>query len=592
MAIDKKFIKIKEDVLDYAMGLWGVEDRRQMDPVVDLLIDVFAYEAYKIHQEIDRSDKQILSRLSRVLIPQRWSLPYPAHGLLTVHPQLGECNVKLRPEDPFFTHKIVLGQKDMQIFFSPLSTHDLLDARIKYKVFDQHIDVSVKNRIERSEILSRAERLKDYSVWIGLNMSDGQLATLKEITLCLLPEEQYLLPYLQDVKVFDVYGNQMSVTSCAFEKENQEDHYFEDIISYYNDSYIKVLVDSIPQRKTLLEMFPGGAFEENEIDAEFPVVWLRIELPEVFGRKELDNLGIHLNTYPVVNRRLISRHHSFATNGRIAALSCTNSSYFLNVHSLLDNNGNRFINRLKQYQDAPKGVYSLFFGDLERFDENDAHSLIHRVLQLIREDGNAFAAINSESFSSQLQELFDKLESVEKSAHKIKNLDDNVKAFLLTVPYDESSFGELKYWVSQGDNANMINSRNLVQQFNLDKFDATSISFQTTTIQGTIHQNEQDFVNSLRYGLLSKERIVSREDIISYIYHRLGDNVKDITINDGVAISPDLQKGIIRTTEINIQLNNQERLPKNLGRLAHSLEKDMSEKSISHNIYKIQFVYG
>lgn len=46
MIRDKKLSKIKEDVLDYALDLWGLDDESKLDPVVALLLDVFAYEAY------------------------------------------------------------------------------------------------------------------------------------------------------------------------------------------------------------------------------------------------------------------------------------------------------------------------------------------------------------------------------------------------------------------------------------------------------------------------------------------------------------------------------------------------------------------
>lgn len=105
MATDKNFTRIKERVLDYAMSLWEIDDARLIDPVVDLLLDVVAYEFYKLHQEIEKSDAQILNRLARILIPQIWSLPFPAHGLLTVHPQFGDNFAVLGTEDQFYARK-------------------------------------------------------------------------------------------------------------------------------------------------------------------------------------------------------------------------------------------------------------------------------------------------------------------------------------------------------------------------------------------------------------------------------------------------------------------------------------------------------
>ena len=51
---DKKQIAIKERILKQAMEFWGVSDIRDMDPVIDLLLEVFAHESNKLHQEIEQ----------------------------------------------------------------------------------------------------------------------------------------------------------------------------------------------------------------------------------------------------------------------------------------------------------------------------------------------------------------------------------------------------------------------------------------------------------------------------------------------------------------------------------------------------------
>lgn len=116
MIRDKKLSKIKEDVLDYALDLWGLDDESKLDPVVALLLDVFAYEAYQLRGELDKSDSQLLGRLSRILVGQRWFLPFPAHGLMTVNPLEGEHKTCLNPEDHFFTEKVRQGAVGEQIF--------------------------------------------------------------------------------------------------------------------------------------------------------------------------------------------------------------------------------------------------------------------------------------------------------------------------------------------------------------------------------------------------------------------------------------------------------------------------------------------
>lgn len=97
--------------------------------------------------------------------------------------------------------------------------------------------------------------------------------------------------------------------------------------------------------------------------------------------------------------------------------------------------------------------------------------------------------------------------------------------------------------------------------------------------------------NVNRYGLLSRERIISKEDIKSYLLHKLGKYVESVEVGNGVAISPDSKKGLIRVTEVKIKLGqfDKDEIP-NLEELAHYLEKDLTERSVCNSNYKIKFV--
>ena len=80
-------------------------------------------------------------------------------------------------------------------------------------------------------------------------------------------------------------------------------------------------------------------------------------------------------------------------------------------------------------------VYSVcIFGDLERFDSDSARSLISKVLQLMKEDGSAFASMNPDALSTQLKELFNKINDIEKGLEATLKGDNKIKAFVLSVP--------------------------------------------------------------------------------------------------------------------------------------------------------------
>ena len=232
----------------------------------------------------------------------------------------------------------------------------------------------------------------------------------------------------------------------------------------------------------------------------------------------------------------------------------------------------------------------MYFGNLEKFHSDNARSLIVRLMQLLREDENAFKGVSTKRISSQLSEVYQKIEEMDKTVHDMVQQGDKHKAFVLVYPPKDVEGAEVRYWTTVGNVANGLDARALLIQDSQGKFLNAGLHFQTTTKQGTNHKDEQDLINSLRYGMLSRNRIVTQEDVRSYIFHKLGGSIKDIDIRDGVAISPDVRKGIVRTTEIKIKMKQRkENEPDDFLATARFLEKELAKRSISKIPYKVSF---
>lgn len=589
--IDKKYIEIKEEVLQHAMELWGIKDVRRLDPVVDLLLDVFAYETSRLHQEIKLSDSRILHRLARILISNKWSLPIPAHALMTVYPSPEETCL-LTPEDHFYTERIYFGRPDGQLFFTPLATHRLVDARIRCRLYDTELFYKHNRASLRTAVLSKKDKVQDFCFWIGIEIGSNQLDALNELTLCVLTRNKETLPFLRMLEIYDADKNRLSTSPTTFFADSvDEAHYFEEIKNYYRDLYhtVTIPVGEAKKRRTLRELFPA-AISDDDVCSE-NLFWLQLKLPEIFTKEYLDQLEIYINTYPVVNRRLIYRQHDFSSNGKIMPLPNLQDSYFLNIHSMSDNHGNVYTNVTKCFEEDLSGTFSLYFGDIERFNSDTARALITKVLQLIREDGNAFAALNPDTINSGLKDLFLRINELEKSIDNASHQDSQERAFLLTAPKAGATHYETKYWLTNGEMANGLDERAFIQQFSSEKFDAAAgMKFRTITQGGRIRKDEQQLINSLRYGLLTKDRIVSKEDIKSYIKKQLGEHIQTITVKDGVAVASEPKKGLVRTTDIIIELT--ETLPdkkRDLSLLSHFFEQELTQKSISNSFYKVIF---
>lgn len=588
---DKRHIEIKERILKFAMELWGINEPRNMDPVVDLLLDVFANETARLYQEIKASDSRLLYQLSRILIDNKWVLPIPAHALMSVAPNNDETCV-LNAEDHFYTEKFIFGKERVQVFFTPLFNYPLVNARLGIIAYGDTVKTVSEKSISSSLFLDRKEQIESYVVWLGFDINEKHLSETQEMTLCLIPDDTLFVPFLHMTRIYDCTGKEIPVQfGLKVQDPFNNAHYFDGITNFYNDYYVKIsLTDADKSLKTLSQQFPSARQTEN-IDTDKKFFWIKLRLPEIFNSQDyLNSLNIYLNTYPVVNRKLVYKQHNFATNGRYIPLPCPKGSYFLNIRSICDNTGKEYTDRQQQYEENPTGIFDLYFGNLERFDSDSAIDLINQIIQRIREDGNAFSALNPDLLTAQLKELFFKLSEIEKSVENVNRDEKRQRIFALTVPAPNATSAEVKFWTTSGQLANGLDERAFVQQFNMEKYDATSLVFRTPVQGGIVHTEESNLVHSLRYGLVSRDRIVSKRDIHNYIYHKMGNNVDTIQIKDGIAISPERKKGFVRIVQVEIKLKQNIKDFLDLSVFAHFLEKDMTEKSVCNSSYKIVFL--
>jgi hypothetical protein len=590
--IDKRQQSIKERLRRFAMDLWNITDLRQVDPVIDLILDVIAYNSSRLHQNISDSDSGVLHRLACLLVPQQWSLPMPSHALLSVEPKDDESRL-LTPQDRFYTRKMMFEKGWVDLDFSPLSNYPLVNAKIKGLSYDSRVMYSYEGSLQETELSNVVVPSEDGVVWIGLEMTKSLLRSTHNLVLCVLLEDNNLTPFLRDVQVYDGVGEKLDVSVPQFPLEHSEKyHYFDEISDYYANNFIQISLDSKALSSNPFSTYPSEwEVSDEDGDEGNKLVWLKLKFPVMFNHVDLGKIRFLLNTYPVVNRTLITVQHNFARKGNIVALPCKENRFLLNVESFHDDANHQYVDIAHNYSESSIGTYSLYFGNIERFDSDNARILINKLIQLIHEDGSAFESLEIDTLTDQLNNLYDNIENIEKSIFDFTQAKSIPRAFLFTHPYKKTSEVEVSYWTTDAEVANGLDSRTVVYQSDNDKFSTSGLLFQTTTKQGNAHESERDLINRLRYGLLSKDRIVTREDIKSFVLCRLGKLVKSVDIRDGIAISSDVRRGIIRTTEVRIELSRTSKEEGiDLPAMTSFLEDELSKRSINNTPYKIFFV--
>lgn len=580
----KKHQIIKEDMVERSMELWGIEDAELIDPVIELLLDVFSYEFAKIEQDIKISDSKLLERISKILVQESWSLPLPAHALLRAVPSNEFLDVNRNTQ--FYIQKMIQGDQFTDLFFTPLHTHKLINGHIACVAKHKSIQFFDNRGRELLEAPTRGDKkIDDYTVWLGIEIDNDILKDVEKLPLALVLRDSDIDRYLKLIKCFDTDGNNLETTTITSSKQSTREHYFDEVIRYYQNYLYEVELKSETTKTKVSAQFESYFFEEDIEEFNNELFWIKVEFPVAFNQSELDKLSISMNTFPIVNRKIQYKQHSIKRNGKIASLRTINE-HFLNVESLMDNEGRIYNNTLTNDINNLKGTYSLYFGELEQFDERNAKAILEQVIQTVREEGSSFSAIGYDLLNAYLEDLNEKLNVIERKVSVgYKNISSNSnRQYLLTIPHDDSTSLECQFWTTDANEANGILTNKVLGQFQTSELIPQTIRLQTDTVGGSIKDDAKEKISNLRYGLLSKDRIVSSEDVKEFVRKSVGKSVESVQVSSGVGISIHKKGGLIRTTNVNIHLTNDKvHTSENKKRLSNSLQQELEQKSV-HNL--------
>ncbi|MCG8700776.1 MAG: hypothetical protein MI922_22170 [Bacteroidales bacterium] len=586
---DVNYRRIKERMKSRSLDLWGVENPNLMDPVIELLFDVFSYELSKIYQDVKLSDSKLLERLSKILVRENWSLPMPAHALL--HTQPSESIMEIDEKSGYYLQKVTQSGV-LDVIFTPLAKQKLVNARVYCAAFNKQLVFYSDNSEPQLTLKSYTEnKLPDYNMWIGIEVEKHLLNRLEEIPLCILLHDSGLIPFIKLARAYDSNGQELELLQKVAEEDKVLEHYYTSVYHYYREFLYTLRLKEGKRNMQDLIGQVGEFFDHAEME-EFnkELYWIKLEFPVAFVKDELEKVEPSINTYPVVNRRPAYKQHSVTRNGKIVSLNTREKEYFLNIKSLIDDKGSEYKSALQNSIDRPDCSYSLYTGVIEQFDERNAKAVLNQVIQTVREEGSSFSAVGYDIINAHLEDLKDRLDLLEQKVnYRFKNVnDDSDRLYLLTIPFSNSEQLECNYWNTLAEMANGIEKTTVLSQYQSGGIKAESIILKTDSTGGMLRRTTQNQVNNLRFGLLSKDRIVSNEDIKGHIKTIMGENVQSVKIESGVSISTNPKQGLIRTINVNIQtakakfMNDEDK-----HRMAHSIQLELQNKSVHNTPYKV-----
>jgi len=603
----------KEDIrtrmLRNAMDYWGTTNINDMDPMVRLLVEALSTELFNVSNDVKNLENRVLSKISRILASDYLTSALPAHAVLKGQPV--ETRESVTINNHFFYKRQSSADnsrsEENDVFFSPAGEVNLFNASIRYTCSGVHL-YEYDEAMRRNTVLTAASRLntEPNTLWLGIDCAPA-LNSLQNLSLFF---------EWSDYAANDDFYKLLSVVKCFINNEeietqpgliykedldagNRPVFYEQDVINlitrdikeYYNNRFISVtdskLTDISSHRQAFPDVF-ANIFNPTELSRLQPCVWLKLTFPAAISSGIIDDLQVSLNCFPVLNRKRHEHKYRLRDVNNIIPIKVSNKDHFLSVKEVHDDR-NIFYSEIPYTQAAQnfEGSYSIRNGGAERFDSRNARQTIDYLLELLRDEKAAFASYGTDFLNSVLKTLEQNLALIEK---KTRMSEDGHEPFnyLIVKPDGKATMLYLQYWTTLADAANNIRRGARLQQFETLKIKADSLRLMTSTIGGRDSLGATERVQAYKYGLTTKDRIVTQADLISFCFYELGNKVTDVKIGKGLMVSSNPKEGFKKTVDVYLKPADEVKLStEEWDTLLTLLESKLTSRSVINSNYRL-----
>lgn len=581
---DIKFLEIKNRIQKKCLEIWGIEDINMADPLVMMLIEVFVHEIYYLHQEGVESDNKIIERIAQEIVPSQWNLPMPAHALASATATNGV--VLLNDDTEFVVKSSAATSINYDIYFAPFTNEDIIEGEVSFQMYNSFLIDSLKN----VTYLAAKNKIEDHRIWVGLDISKENLEKLKSLKFTFVTESSSLDAFLKYVTVKDSNGNELEIENEIFDEVQDNKHYTESIKLFYKNFIYKIKLN--PKDivyETISERFKMDEEGLKSSKKNADLIWLEFIFPEIFSKEELDNIQIKINTFPIVNRKLNHKVHNAQIEGRLFPMKAERNTHFLDVMKIFNEKNIDFINGIKQANILATNTFTLFYGGLENYDSRNAKFFLKKLVRALREDVGAFSNINADYIDATMTKINEEINIIEnKIGSSYSDVNNEEDVYALIHETDKSKILYCSYWTSNGQAANNLKKGTILKQTVLSELAQDSTVFETSSFGGVYRNDKIEKVINLRYGFLTKGRLVTKQDIKSAVNFHLRNITKEVVITDGVGISNQREKGVFRTIDVKVVLQDKYSLQiENKQKIELFLKETLENQSVMNIPFQI-----
>lgn len=539
--------EIKTNLLKRISTVWNkseeeAEDLIRFDPVVRLVFNAIIFQFEDIYNQHAEFKKEILSDLAKRLIPDFYYFATPSFGVIKAEPLK---NVKLKiKEDRVFSTNRKIKDKILALKYLPVTEMELIPGEIK-AIFCNKMLIDFQSKQDNTNahrILTESPD-GDNTLWIGLNIPKTFISSLGTITLFI----DYNIDDINDKLFFNelneakwTFNNFKCIASQGFQGLKNEIEDFSPIKSklkrvkqkvtnHFKSNFITLKIDDSNKENITNPSLP------NVLISEFnDIIWLSAKCESAISIDFFTRNTIHINAFPIVNFDLKSERLS--KNELIKGIRLEENEFFFDIFDP-DINNDEFVIRNN------------------RFKSFDAKDLLMEIRTLNRIFNQSRALLDKVRFEEKEMDILNSFSNI-LSDLELSTINDglDIPSYNITSKMPFEGVKKFRYLTTFGEHGNGLSSGDTFT-YELPGINEKSIVALTSFYGGSNPLSEIELVDKYRYLLLSRDRIVTIEDIKAYCISVMGsENIESIKINK--TTSRGIGKiGLYRALKVAIKLN-------------------------------------
>ncbi len=567
---------------------WGLNEANMdnFDPLVRLLIEACALEMYQLSNHIENVQERMIEKLARLLTPQVYVIPKPAHGIM--HARTTDPESALSRSMQFFYHKKIASKvngpldSNLDVFFSPVGAYKVVDGDVKFIASGDSIYIVNDTYLQKEIFLRTGAGIPYRTLWVGLDLNphlqditnlsfflDLKNTAEKNNYISLIPFTQC---YINDTPVKfkkGLYDFAAAEAKHSFQNSLEELYINNRIENYasahYRDNFITISEDNqfLKNVGPLKQKYPVeferilGTKELSQFSKD--LLWVKMVFRPEFSAEVLEDLTVSINCFPIVNRHLNDITYKLQRFFNIIPMLSTEQ--FLSIEKVESTSSEaKGDKEYKQYSfdlfdNSQKGVYTVRSGDLERFDSRNAIEYINYLVELLRDESRSFSALGQDFITSTIKSLDQNISQIEQKIKQNGVVVENSPAYLLINPISDNDTIFIRFWTCNGEQGNFIRSGSAMELYEGSQFRKEGLALMTTTTGGANKLKNTETLSAYKNVLISRGRIVTQEDIRSFCDFFLQGkaSISSLEVAKGVGIGAKPSEGLIPTVDISIR---------------------------------------